>query len=89
MRGKSGWLLSGVESSKMQRRDTRHTRKRCLLLYITCRLGDIICWKKFIVLTDDLANKFFQSQKKSPIQAHRIAFLEEYDLILQHGTGCS
>ncbi|KMT14518.1 hypothetical protein BVRB_4g072900 [Beta vulgaris subsp. vulgaris] len=43
---------------------------------------------KFIVLTDNVANTFFQSQKNlSPKQARWMEFLEEYDFTWQHKPG--
>lgn len=67
-----------------QSRSTRHMRRKWQLWRIAFIPGKSICLlgKKFVVVTDNVANTFFKTQKKlSPKQARWQEFLQEDDFV--------
>lgn len=79
------------EGRKLKEAEERYsTHEKEMLAVVHC----LRIWRhyllgtKFVVLTDNVANTFFQSQKTlSPKQARWMEFLEEYDFTWQHKPG--
>ena len=78
-------LLLRVESRKSEQRYSVHEKEMAVVVHYLDTWGHYLLGTKFIVMTDNVANTDFKTQKKlTPKQARWQEFLAEFDFILIH-----
>uniref|UniRef100_A0A803LHP5 Reverse transcriptase RNase H-like domain-containing protein n=1 Tax=Chenopodium quinoa TaxID=63459 RepID=A0A803LHP5_CHEQI len=84
-------LLKEFEGRKLKEAEEKysaHEKEMLTVVHCLRTWRHYLLGTKFTVLTDNVANTFFQSQKTlSPKQARWMEFLEEYDFSWQHKPG--
>lgn len=88
MQGKHPLAFESRKLNETERRYTVQEKEMTAIIHCLRIWRHYLLGSKFIVLTDNVATSYFQSQKKlSPKQARWQDFLAEFDYILQYKPG--